>query len=332
MDNISVEDELAVVFASASLYGIYLCSLAYCLRWQVFTQSEGGWEAEWRRNKTTLTIVLIIFALTTSYVSLGLFKSRTLVYHTLHNLRTPPGIQPWYSVAICTIANTTALLVDSVLMYRCWLIYGRSKRIIIFPAAMWVGGLVCTVLQIYWQTVQTGAFGQDYWQPVNMTVGLGTVLTPFWGTTLLLNAYTMCALMYRIWSAAKSSYASENVKPFLFVFRILGESGFLYFATTITHFIVWWTPCNLAIRLASQMNIPTIAIAFNILLIRVGQNRVKERKLEERMRKETMSDMRYTTSRPSIGTVPPSPNRGQFGSSGETELTLITSNTRTEEV
>jgi hypothetical protein len=60
-------------------------------------------------------------------------------------------------------------------------------------------------------------------------------------------------LMYRIWNVARTSVVPDNVQPFLFAFRILGESGFLYFATTITHFIVWWTPCNLAIRLASQM-------------------------------------------------------------------------------
>ncbi len=57
---------------------------------------------------------------------------------------------------------------------------------------MWIGGLVCTVLQLYWQTVQTGVWGKGKWEPVNMTVGLGTVLTPFWATTILLNAYTTC--------------------------------------------------------------------------------------------------------------------------------------------
>lgn len=133
MDNISIEDELAVVFASALLYGVYLCSLAYCLRWQLFMND--GWRTQLKRNRTTIAIVLAIFVLTTAYVSLGLFKSRTLVYDTVNKLRSsPPGIQPWYSVAIvsathssmsisklsvalqCTIANTTALLVDSVLV------------------------------------------------------------------------------------------------------------------------------------------------------------------------------------------------------------------------
>ena len=99
MDNISPEDEFAVVFASASLYGIYLISFVQCLRWQLLTGK--GWTIMWRWNRTTVNIVLVIFALTTAYVSLGLYKSRRLVYATVHNTRTSaPGLQPWFSVAI----------------------------------------------------------------------------------------------------------------------------------------------------------------------------------------------------------------------------------------
>ncbi|KAF8186764.1 hypothetical protein BJ912DRAFT_970649 [Pholiota molesta] len=276
MDNISVEDELVVIFASALLYGVYLCSLAYCLRWLLFAHDE--WRTQWKRNRTTIVIVLAIFILTTSYVSLGLFKSRTLVYNTVNKLRSsPPGIQPWYSVAIRSYEPY--LILNIFQIYRCWLVYGRLKRVIIFPCIMWIG--------------------------VNMTVGLGTVLTPFWATTILLNAYTMCMLMYRIWNVARTSVVPDNVQPFLFAFRILGESGFLYFATTITHFIVWWTPCNLAIRLASQMNIPTIGIAFNLLHIRVGQNRTRELRTEEKLKAETVSAICYATSRQSLMSVPP---------------------------
>jgi hypothetical protein len=75
-------------------------------------------------------------------------------------------------------------------MYRCWIVSNKSKRVIIFPVVMWIGGWICTVIQAYWQAVQTGHFGTGHWEPVNMTVGPGIVLTPFWGTTLALNTYT----------------------------------------------------------------------------------------------------------------------------------------------
>ncbi len=60
-------------------------------------------------------------------------------------------------------------------------------------------------------------------------------------------------LVRRLYLAAKMSETSEADHPFIFAIWILAESGFLYFITTLTHFVVWWTPCNIAIRVASQM-------------------------------------------------------------------------------
>lgn len=62
-------------------------------------------------------------------------------------------------------------------------------------------------------------------------------------------------LVRRLYQAAKTSETSEAGAdhPFIFAIWVLAESGFLYFVTTLTHFIVWWTPCNIAIRVASQM-------------------------------------------------------------------------------
>lgn len=60
-------------------------------------------------------------------------------------------------------------------------------------------------------------------------------------------------LMYRIWNTAKQSHELANVRTLQFTLRILAESGFLYFSTTIAHLIVWFTPNNLAIRIASEI-------------------------------------------------------------------------------
>ncbi|KAF8956232.1 hypothetical protein BDZ97DRAFT_1763981 [Flammula alnicola] len=294
MDNIPVEKEIMVVFTESLLYGMYLITLAQCLRWQLF--ADDGRAARAQHNWSMVTITVLIFALTTVYMSVGLFKSTKIVRDAVHDIPSgPPGLVPWTTVVACTVANMTALLADTVLMYRCWLVYGRSKRVVIFPAIMWLGGLICTILQAYWQTVQTGALGSGKWEPVNMTVGPGTILMPFWATTLVLNAYTMFMLMYRIWNATKGSTGSgsSNIRSLQFTLRILAESGFLYFSTTIAHFIVWWTPNNLAIRVASGMNIPAIGIAFNLILTRAAQNRAEEKKAEENARMVGISVIRY---------------------------------------
>lgn len=55
---------------------------------------------------------------------------------------------------------------------------------------MWLAGFACTILQAYWQFVQSNA--DKKWRWVNMSIGPGMILTPFWATTLALNIYTMC--------------------------------------------------------------------------------------------------------------------------------------------
>lgn len=91
------------------------------------------------------------------------------------------------------------------------------------------------------------------------------------------------------------------------------DSGFLYFTTTFVHFVVWFTPNDLAIRVASgivseclfvylifsneKQNIPTIGIAFNLILIRVGQNRAWEQTKSAGNRSGHLSsNMRYATN------------------------------------
>jgi hypothetical protein len=60
-----------------------------------------------------------------------------------------------------------------------------------FPMFLWVGALVCAILQAFLQAVHINNpdFGPYQWAAVNMDVGPGIVLTPFWGSTTVLNAY-----------------------------------------------------------------------------------------------------------------------------------------------
>lgn len=56
---------------------------------------------------------------------------------------------------------------------------------------MWIAALLCTILQIYLQVAHTNNpdIGPYKWASVNMSMGPGIVLVPFWISTVLLNAY-----------------------------------------------------------------------------------------------------------------------------------------------
>lgn len=47
--------------------------------------------------------------------------------------------------------------------------------------------------------------------------------------------------------------ANTSVHRLKFLMRVIIESGFLYLATAIAHFVVWWTPNTYAIAIISRI-------------------------------------------------------------------------------
>ncbi|KXN92329.1 hypothetical protein AN958_08560 [Leucoagaricus sp. SymC.cos] len=116
--------------------------------------------------------------------------------------------------------------------------------------------------------------GPYVWAKVNMSIGPGIVLIPFWGATTLLNIYCTCMLLRRINQAVNETGPSFASRQFRFIARSIVESGFIYMSISLAHFIVWFTYDNLAVRIVAVLNVPLIGIAFNLILIRAAQRRM----------------------------------------------------------
>ncbi|KAF5316814.1 hypothetical protein D9619_006884 [Psilocybe cf. subviscida] len=253
---------VAVAFLVALFYGLYLATFLHCMRWLLFT--DEGWELRGRKSVQwpIFLITLAIFIMSTLDRGLQLrrWTEQATWYHSPAHPQT--HTTDWIDVVLCTTANLTSQLADSVLIFRLWGIYNKSYRVVVFPIILWLGGLVLTALQAYMQIAQVSKM--DVWLPVNMSIGPGIILTPFWASTIVLNLYATSSLIV--------------------------ESGSLYLTTGIAHFVVWWTPNNFAINLVSNINIPIIGIAFNLILIQLAQHRAEE---ERRDRGELVSAMQF---------------------------------------
>ncbi|PPQ91765.1 hypothetical protein CVT25_000590 [Psilocybe cyanescens] len=336
--------QIQALFVSALFYGLYLTTLFHCLRWLIFT--DDGWKVRKRISWTLLTVTIAIWALSTISKVLEIMNTIQVVVVDTEPKSPPPGsigsttALPWMAVVIicanavwwhpkCSDANISTLLADAVLevntsnlsylqIYRCWIIYDKSKRVVAFPIFLWIGGLMLTGLQAYWQIVQSASI-LGSWQPINMKVGPGTVLTPFWGSTIVLNGYATCKddndcfhvhlsdcscffmsavmIVRRIYLVSSKAKASTSVHTLRFTMRVLVESGALYLAASIAHFVVWWTPDSYAISIISNINLAVIGIAFNLILIRVAQRRVEEdHAFETQGQRGPISDIRFTPS------------------------------------
>ncbi|KAF9546658.1 hypothetical protein CPC08DRAFT_729866 [Agrocybe pediades] len=236
--------------------GIYLVSLVHCIRWLAYT--DNGWKMRKKIDRTTLLVVLFMFVLSSVHTALAdLERGRG---------DASDGRLPWSSVVMCTVTNIAVLIADSsrwvsgishqvatwniILtikqIYRCWRVYACSLKRIAIPCLFWIGGFACTVLQLYWQVVQSAPI-QAAWTLVNMSIGHGTVLTPFWASTIVVNVYATGMIVHRIWQAAKARSSEMPTTDLQFIMRVLIESGAIYALITIPHFIVWWTTSSVAI-------------------------------------------------------------------------------------
>ncbi|KAF9477088.1 hypothetical protein BDN70DRAFT_896812 [Pholiota conissans] len=72
------------------------------------------------------------------------------------------------------------------------------------------------------------------------------------------------------------SKASTDVRQLQFAIRILIESGFLYLAVAIAHFVAWFTTSTYAIAFISSINISVTGVLSNLILIRTATHHVKE--------------------------------------------------------
>ncbi|PPQ91764.1 hypothetical protein CVT25_000589 [Psilocybe cyanescens] len=317
--------EVQAMFVLALFYGLYLSTLFHCLRWLIFT--DEGWKVRKRISWTLLTVTIAIWALSTISKVFDIMNSINIVNDTKPKSPPPGSIGstttlPWMAVVIvsqftsrnipnfvlieCSNANLTTLLADAVLevnasnlsylqIYRCWIIYDKSQRVVAFPIFLWIGGLMLTGLQAYWQIVQSASI-LGSWQPVNMELGPGTVLTPFWGSTIVLNGYATFMIVRRIYLVSSKAKASTSAHTLRFTMRVLVESGALYLATSIAHFVVWWTPNSYAISLVSYINLSVIGIAFNLILIRVAQRRVEDdNAFKTHGQRGPISDIRFSS-------------------------------------
>ncbi|KAF9442832.1 hypothetical protein P691DRAFT_764843 [Macrolepiota fuliginosa MF-IS2] len=266
---------VAETFIIGLFYGLYLVTACYANRWLFFAE---GWKL--RKNihwfmAVTTNLLAAMLLVSTALVLRDPIDQSTFVEkgHTPEEYVAPD----WDTTVKCIIANLIALVADIVLVYRLWVVYGRKLGVVYFPAFLWVSGIVCTVLQGYLQAkhIHDPNFDPYQWASVNMNVGPGIALIPFWGSTVILNAYSTGLLIWRIRQASKKGENVTVVKQLRHLLRILMESGVLYLAISIAHFFVWFGQDNFAIHVIGGLNSIVMTIAFNLILIRTAQNRAE---------------------------------------------------------
>ncbi|KAF8632098.1 hypothetical protein AX15_002051 [Amanita polypyramis BW_CC] len=261
------------LFVEALLYGVYITTLIHCLRWLVY--NDGGRSGRGRVNVSMLIVSIVIFLFQTVEVATA-FKG-TLLVQSLD----PTGYNIFQTVNIA-LEYTLYQIVDAVLIHRCWVVYGHAYKIIFLPVLLWISSVALTgyAIYLYASTVVFHLANDKALDKVERLVI--KILNSFLACNITINIYATTAIVYRIVRVTKNGVARfERLRG---TWRIIAESGVLYTTSTMLNLI--------AITLVGQnptyeryvffqaitdpINITMAGIAYNLILIRVGQQRQQE--------------------------------------------------------
>jgi len=219
-----------------------------------------------------LTTTIMIFLLSTINLGINL-------QYAFANM----GMTGWNSadgILIDLPESAALLIVDAVLIYRCWTVYGNSWRIVCLPITFWFCTIAGTILNVYY----------DHQMVVEMERGLDIVasgvrsadaLIGLYASNIATNVFSTSAIIYKIVSVTNNSGRS---KRFHNTVRILAESGIIYALMTVFALIgsileATWDPNNckgcLIMAISDVTNFSVAGITFNLILIRVNQDRAR---------------------------------------------------------
>jgi len=216
-----------------------------------------------------LTTTIMIFLLSTINLGINL-------QYAFANM----GMTGWNSadgILIDLPESTALLIVDAVLIYRCWTVYGNSWRIVCLPITFWFCTVTSTILNIYYdhQMVEEMERGLDI---VASGVRSADALIGLYASNIATNVFSTSAIIYKILSIGGRSKRIHNT------IRILAESGIIYALMTVFALIgsileATWDPNNckgcLIMAISDVTNFSIAGITFNLILIRVNQDRAR---------------------------------------------------------
>ncbi|KIL64671.1 hypothetical protein M378DRAFT_570650 [Amanita muscaria Koide BX008] len=273
-------------YLPAIFFGLYSASFIHCVRWLMF--EDEGWRIRKKIHWWLVTATLLVFFLSTALfcgVAMTIFESNA------SSIISPAVFLASNLLDSSAIQWSILMVIDSVMIYRCWIVFLKNRSIVYFPVVLWCLCLTCETLSCYCELARLIPPNVIMPDPIqNMCLTSQYIAwTPkgFYMCNIVINIYATSALVYKIWRAASTNRLYR-------ICRILTESGILYTLSSLICLISWilsypiygWdlqymapaallfiAPFGFQIVLCLLMFIP--GIAFNLIIIRVGEQRAK---------------------------------------------------------
>jgi len=263
MVSIEIARDVAGLFVGSILYGLYLPTLFFCLQCLI-------WDAKKPQNSVhwlTLLSALMLWACSTLNLIGGVARSVQTITHCDNEYG---AVIDWTNI-IKLVTTLVAIMVgDSILVYRCWIVWRRNYSVILLPFLLLLANTSCAGV-IIWILVAVES-------PFSETL-VDQKIRPFFlahsAIAIPLNVITTSLLLFPIWMVHRETtkqFSIQRKRTILTsTMRIVAESGILYTASALISFCTYVIDSN-AFYIAVALQIQLMGIAFNLIIIRTHKS------------------------------------------------------------
>jgi hypothetical protein len=257
------------VLVQVVLYGLNIASLVFCLRCIVWDDKE--WKLCSKINWPLITITLPVFLFST--VNFGISLHMTLL---ADNARDLPVYHALYAVAT-GLGDATFLIVDGVLIFRCWVVYSRAWRVIVLPLALL---MVDTVLSVF-VVALLAKIASDPSKNQALADLLSYSYMIFYASTAATNIYVTSAIVLRVARWNRDSHLGRLYD----ICCIISESGIPFTLMTVVGLVakaIATTSSKFGLQsyMLDAINFSIASITLNLILIRAGEGTYSSEILE----------------------------------------------------
>lgn len=264
---VEVAQGIEELFVGSVLYGLYLPTLYLCVQRLIWDDNNSRFVRPKSVQWVILIAALVLGICSSVNLALGVLRSQQAFAHCVTPDTTGlvfSSVSDWVNMVKGATTCATLLIVDGILIYRCWLIWSRKVCAVSIPIVLWLANLGIAIAMLIEQSTVT-ADSVIYVSKVKaLLISITSIPVP-------LNALTTSLIVYRLWSLDRGAghpFLHRGEKTRLKnAIRIIVESGLLYTATVFVCFCTYLANSN-AFYIATVITIRMAGIAFNLIVIR----------------------------------------------------------------
>jgi len=211
-------------------------------------------------------------------------------------------ITVWYNTLASTSVICCIFMGDGLLLYRLFLIYGRSYVVLIFPALAYLAAVGLAIVQVVLSGLPNGNFFGGMAAKVAIAFYVITVCLNIVLTSLI------CGRLLRASKQVASSLGKESAKVYTSAVAILVESSALYSVFGIMYLVPYALGVPIA-DLFGQLWTKTSVIAPLLIILRV----VKGRAWTAHITATSRTSLAFATQSADVGSTTLADGRLQFG-------------------